>query len=176
MIIKEALFEEHSKAQAIKIAKYAMLSRKNMRELMDCFSAGEYRIAQRAAYSVLWVVILKPTALKPFIGEIVGLIERKDVHVAVVRNSVRVLETIDIPEEFHGIVMNACFNFLEKPTTPIATKAFSMTTLFKLSKIYPDILPELVLIIEEGWDNETPAFRSRGRKILEYTKALKLKP
>lgn len=175
MIIKESLFEEHSKVQAIKIAKYAILSRKNMRELMDCFSSGEYRIAQRAAYSVLWVDKLKPNALKPFIGEIVELLERKDVHVSVIRNSVRILETIDIPEEHHGEVVNACFNFLENPKTPIAVKAFSMTTLFNLTKVYPDILHELILVIEEGWDNETPAFRSRGRKILEYAKALKLK-
>ena len=168
MIIQQALFEEHSKEQAIRIAKYAIESECNMRELMDCFSHGECRIAQRAAYSVLWVVKLNADAIKPFIGEIVSLIERKDVHVAVIRNSIRVLETVTIPEEYHGVVMNACFKYLENPKTPIAVKAFSMTTLFNLAKVYPDILHELKLIIEEGWDNETPAFKSRGRQILKY--------
>jgi len=175
MIIQEALFEEHSKEQAIRIAKFAMESDRHIRELMNCFSHGEYRIAQRAAYSVLWIVKLNPDAIKPYIAEIVSLIERKDVHVAVIRNSVRVLETVEIPEEFHGTVMNACFKYLENPLAPIAVKAFSMTTLFNLAKIYPDILHELKLIIEEGWDNETPAFRSRGRKILKYIEANKNK-
>ena len=173
MNIQEALFDEHSKEQAIRIAKYAMESDKNMRELMDCFSHGEYRIAQRAAYSILWLLKLNPNAIKPYIGEIVSLIERKDVHVAVIRNSIRVLETLDIPEEFHGVVMNACFNYLQNPKAPIAVKAFSMTTLFNLAKIYPDILHELKLIIEEGWDNETPAFKSRGRQILKYIERIK---
>jgi hypothetical protein len=38
--------------------------------------------------------------------------------------------------------------------------------LFRLSKTYPEIRAELKLIIEDHWDNETIAFRSRGKKIL----------
>ena len=173
MNIQQALFKEHSKEQAIRIAKCAIESESNMRELMDCFSHGEYRIAQRASYSVLWVVKLNPDTIKPFIREIINLIEKKDVHVAVIRNSIRVLETVYIPEEFHGTVMNACFNYLENPKSPIAVKAFSMTTLFNLAKVYPDILQELKQIIEEGWDNETPAFKSRGKQILKYIECQK---
>ena len=82
-----------------------------------------------------------------------------------IRNSIRVLEAIDIPEKFHGDVMNVCFQFIETPATPIAIKAFSLTTLFNLSKTYPEIKLELKLIIEERRDTETAAFKSRGRKI-----------
>lgn len=87
-------------------------------------------------------------------------------HDAVIRNSVRVLQDIELPEQFHGEVMNVCFQFLEQPATPVAIKAFSLTTLFNLSKKYPEIKPELKLIIEERWEHETAAFHSRGRKIL----------
>jgi len=37
MIIREALFEEHSRNQAIKVAHFACRSPKNFKELMDCF-------------------------------------------------------------------------------------------------------------------------------------------
>ncbi|MBS1670911.1 MAG: hypothetical protein JST94_05595 [Bacteroidetes bacterium] len=62
--------------------------------------------------------------------------------------------------------MNACFNFIETPATPVAIKAFSLTILQKLSLQYPEIKQELKLIIEERWEHETAAFKSRARKIL----------
>jgi hypothetical protein len=106
----------------------------------------------------------------PYIKKVVSQLERKDVHPSVIRHTVNILQSIDIPEEFHGEVMNACFSFIETPSTAIAIKAFSLTTLYNLSKIYPEIRSELKLIIEERWDTETAAFRSRGRKILTSLK------
>ena len=150
----------------MKIANYACLSKKNFKELMQCFLDEDNRIAQRAAWSVSWAARKKPEMITPFIKILVTQLNRKDVHPAIIRNSVRVLEAVDIPEELHGEVMNACFNFIEDPATPIAIKAFSLTTLFNLSKYYPEIRHEIKLIIEERWDTETAAFKSRGRKIL----------
>jgi hypothetical protein len=75
---------------------------------------------------------------------------RTDVHDAVIRKSVRALQEIEIPESLHGDVMNACFGFIEKPSVPIATKAFSLTTLFNLSNYYPEIKGELKLVIENN--------------------------
>jgi len=66
--------------------------------------------------------------------------------------------------------MNACFRFIETPSTPVAIKAFSLTTLFNLTKIYSEIKTELKMIIENNMDNETAAFKSRGKKILKALK------
>ncbi len=55
-------------------------------------------------------------------------------HDAVIRNSVRILQQIEIPESLHGELMNSCFQLLEEPLTPVAIKAFSITTLFYLGK------------------------------------------
>jgi hypothetical protein len=164
--IRDEILKEHSKTQALKIAGYACSSKKNFKELMQCFLANEYRLAQRAAWSVSWAAQKKPEMIAPYIKDLVAQLERKDVHPAVIRNSVRLFEQLDIPETFHGEVMNACFGFIENPATPVAIKAFSLTTLFNLSKQYPEIKSELKLIIEERWDTETAAFRSRGKKIL----------
>ena len=93
-------------------------------------------------------------------------LQRKDVHDSVTRNSIRMLKQLDTPEIFHGEVMNACFRFIKTPAGPAAIKVLSLTTLFNLSKQYPDIKPELKLIIEQRWNTETAAFKSRGKKIL----------
>jgi len=167
MNLREEIMREHSKEHALQVANYACSSPKHFAELINCFLDKEYRVAQRAAWSVSWAARKNPKMVMPHIGKLVAQLQRTDVHDAVIRNSVRVLEAIDIPEEYHGNVMNACFEFIEKTSTPAAIKAFSLTTLFRLSKYYPEIKPELKLIIEDRWDNESPAFKSRGRKILK---------
>lgn len=167
MNIREEILKEHSKEQALKIATYACASQKNFKELMKCFMSDEYRLAQRAAWSVSWAARKQPEMIRPYIKDLVSQMQRTDIHPAVVRNSVRVLEQIEIPEKFHGEVMNTCFGFVEDPSTPIAIKAFSLTTLFNLSHQYPEIRQELKLIIEERWETETAAFRARGKRILK---------
>lgn len=166
MVLREEILKEHSKAHALSIANYACQSKTNFKELMRCFLDDEYRLAQRAAWGVCFAAKMKPEMIYPHIKDLVSVLHKKNVHDAVIRNSVRVLQEIEIPEQYHGEVMDACFQFLEKPMTPVAIKAFSLTTLFKLSKTYPEIKPELKLIINDRLDYETAAFKSRAKKIL----------
>ncbi len=175
MNIKEELFAEHSKQQAVTVAKYACELKENMQQLIDCLLSPDTIIAQRAAWSIGWSVRIDRNSLLPFLPLLIPLMERKDVHDAIIRNIMLVLESIDIPEEYHGFVMNGCFNFIENPATPPAIKAYSMTTVYNLSKYYPEILQELKTIIENNWDNESPAFKSRGKKILKSIKRNQLK-
>jgi len=168
MNIRKALLEDkiQSRKKALSTTEYACSSNNRFKELMQCFLANEYRLAQRAAWSVSWAARKKPELIKPYIKDLVAQLNRTDVHNAVIRNSVRVLEEIEIPESMHGDVMNACFGFIEKPSVPLAIKVFSLATLFNLSKYYPEIKGELKLIIENNWNNESAAFKSRGKKIL----------
>ena len=166
MNLREEILREYSKAHALTVANYACSSKKNFTALMNCFLDEDYRLAQRAAWSVSWAARQKPEMIKPHVKALVTVLHKKEVHPAVIRNSVRVLQEIQIPESFRGEVMDACFRFLESNETPVAIKAFSLNTLFNLSKIYPEIKPELSLIIEERWPHETAAFHSRARKIL----------
>ena len=167
MNLREEILKEHSKPHALAIANYACQSKKNFSELMHCFLDEEYRLAQRAAWSVSWAAKQKPSMVYPHIKDLVSVLYKEKVHDAVIRNSVRVLQEIEIPEKFHGEVMDACFQFIESHTMPVAIKAFALTTLFNLSKKYPEIKPELKLIINDRLDYETAAFKSRAKKILQ---------
>lgn len=167
MNITEELEREHSRAQALKIATYACASKKNFRELMRCFMSDDYRLAQRAAWSVSWAARNNPPVIDPYIQELVSQMQRVDMHPAVVRNAVRIFEDITVPEAFQGEVMHVCFSFVENPVTAAAVKASALTVLFNLSRTYPEIIPELSLLINERWDTEGFAFRARGRQILK---------
>lgn len=166
MNIREELLKEHSLANSKRIAKYACAALQNLKELMDCFLSPEYRVAQRAAWAVRHVAKKNPELIQPYLKDLVAQLVRKDVHSAIIRNAVGILQDIEIPEKFHADVMNACFAFVEDPAMPVAIKAFSLTILNNLSKYYPEIKHELKLLIEARMDFETAAFTSRSKKIL----------
>ncbi len=167
MDIREALLEEHSKSQCDKIVRYIGTDKKKFAELMRAFFGNEYRLTQRAAWPLSYSVDRHPAMITPYLGKLINMLEQRDVHNAVTRNIVRLLQSVTIPSKYHGQIMTACFRFISDINTPVAVKAFSLTLLDNLSKDYPEIIPELKLIIEDRWNDETPAFKSRARKILQ---------
>ena len=164
----EILLEKvYCKKHALKVTAYACSSANNFKQLMQFFTDTDYRLAQRAAWSVCWAAIKKPSLVTPYLPLLVEQLKRKDVPIAVIRNSIRILQQVEIPEPLHGDVINICFDLISAVQTPAAIKAFSLTTLYNLSLVYPEIQQELTTIIEDRLDTETAAFQSRGKKILK---------
>jgi len=166
MDILVVLKKEHSKKQTDRIVNYIGGDKDRFATLIELFFAGEYRITQRAAWPMSYCVRAHPELIGPYFKRLLDNLERKDIHVAVVRNTVRLLQDVTIPKKHQGRVMNICFDFVQAPETPIAVKAFALTILSNLAADYPDIRGELKLIIEEQWEHATPAFRSRAKKVL----------
>jgi hypothetical protein len=167
MDLLKLLRAEHSKKQTDRIVAYIGDDKQRFAALINLFFQGEYRITQRAAWPLSYCVRRYPELIAPYYRELLDNLGRKDIHVAVIRNTVRLLQDVSIPKRWHGRVMSICFDFVSDPETPIAVKAFALTILSNLSRDYPEIRVELKLIIEEQWERATPAFRSRARKILK---------
>ncbi|SKB95406.1 hypothetical protein [Dyadobacter psychrophilus] len=169
MNIRSALLADpmQSKRRASEVAAYACLDSAHFDELMDCFLSDNFRLAQRAAYSVSIAGSERPDLIEPHIGSLVDQLKRKDIHDAVIRNSARILQEVEVPEELHGRLMDVCFDFIQNRQIAIAIRAFSLTILYNFSRIYPEIKKELRIIIEEALEYEKPAFVSRGKKILK---------
>jgi hypothetical protein len=74
---------------------------------------------------------------------------------------------VQIPEIYRGEVMNICFNYLASPLEPVAVKAFSLTVLGNLAKYYPEIVPEIKLLIESQLSGQTAGFKSSAKKFLQ---------
>lgn len=131
------------------------------------FLNDEYRVVQRAAWPLSYIAMKYPGLMKNNFGKLIRNLRKPGLPVAVKRNTVRLLQNLSIPKQFHGEIMSRCFEYLDASGESVAVKVFSMTILASLSKIYPEIKPELKLTIEKQWENETVAFRSRARKILK---------
>jgi hypothetical protein len=167
MDLLSMLAKEHTKTQTDKIVQYVGNDKERFAVLMQLFLKGEYRITQRAAWPLSYCVRQYPELIAPYYKSILDNLKKGNLHVAIIRNTMRMLQDVSIPKKFQGRVMSICFDYIQSPETPIAVKAFSLTVLQNLSRDYPEILPEVKLIIEEQWDQSTPAFRSRAKRILK---------
>jgi hypothetical protein len=167
MNLRETLLAEHSKAQKIKIVNWIGNNQQRFDELFSLFLSDEYRVVQRAAWPLSFAVIAYPQLIKKHFSKLLKNLDKPNIHDAVKRNTVRLLQDIDMPEKHHGTILNRCFEYINSPLEKVAIKAFSLTILQKLCRQYPDIKQELITIIESQWPYETAAFKSRARKLLK---------
>jgi len=166
MNIKDEILKEHSKAQCNKIVKWVGHSQQRFDELFHLFLTGEYRVTQRAAWPISYCVEMHPAFIKKNFTKLISNLQRPNRHNAVKRNTVRLLQYVDIPKKLQGRVMDICFGYVASPEEAVAVKAFSLTVLGNLAKLYPDIIPEIKLLIEEQLPNQTAAFKSRAKHFL----------
>ena len=167
MNLRTEILKEHSKAQCNKIVQWVGYDQKRFDELFHLFLNDEYRVVQRAAWPVSYCVIAHPSFIDNHWNKLIKNLQKPDLHNAVKRNSIRLMQDIEIPKKYHGEIMNICFIYLESPTEALAVKAFSMTVLGNLAQKYPEIIPELKLLIEDQFPHQTAGFKSRAKKILK---------
>src|SRR5450432_171027 len=102
MNLEEALLKEHSKKQCDKIVHFIGSSKERFAELMKLFFAGEYRVTQRAAWPMSYCVRNHPQLIQPYFKKLLGNLEKNDLHDALKRNTVRLLQDVEIPKKHHG--------------------------------------------------------------------------
>ena len=169
MNLEKELLKSQSLTQCHRIVKYIGDRESRFEELVKLFLKGDYRITQHAAWPLSYCVRNYPVLAKPYFKKFIDQLSDAKSHPAARRNIVRLLQFVEIPKKYHGRLMDDCFQFINSSDEAIAVKAFSLTILKNLSAKYPEILPELKSIIVARWEYETPAFRSRAKKILKYT-------
>jgi hypothetical protein len=167
MKLREQLLKEHSRANCDKIVHWVGDQQPRFDELFKLFVSDEYRVVQHAAWPLSYCVIQHPQLIKKHFTKLISNLSKPGIHDAVKRNTLRLLQEIDIPKKYHGALMNACFKYISVPGEAAAIKAFSLTVLENLSKQYPEIIPEIKLLIAENYERETAAFRSRANRFLK---------
>ena len=165
MDIRKAICKEHTKDQAQMIADYAINNPESLNELMECFFDDHFRICQRAAWPVGIIGQQHAHVLMPFLSEMVRNLDNPK-HDAVIRNTIRTLQYVDIPEDLQGEVYEKCFIYLIGHKYPTAIKAFSSTVLVNIAMELPELKEELIIAIEEQIPFTTVGFVNRAKKLL----------
>ena len=167
MDIKAILVQGHTQSNTLKVVDYVGVNKSNFKKLITIYLEGPYRITQRAAWPLSVCVERHPSLIYPHLTQILNFLKKDNIHVAVKRNTVRLLQYIEIPKRLHSKVTNICLNFLLDRKEAIAVRVFSMTVLNNLSRIYPDLKNELKLIIEDELPYASAGFLSRAKHVLK---------
>lgn len=165
MPLKEEILEDLSKQYVVYLANKIGANQEKFDELMGLFLDDDLQISQRAAWILSHCFDENPWLIEKHLKVMVENL-KKPVNVAVKRNTVRVLQHVDIPEDLLGEMAEICFGFLNSGKETIAVKANSMTILYNIVKKYPELKDELKLSIEDQMPYESTGFKARGRKIL----------
>lgn len=166
MPLEDKILSEHSKTNCDEIVKWIGHNQSRFDELVTLFLGDDAIIVQRSGWPLSYATIANPQLVTKHLGKLLKNLQQPKLHDAVKRNTIKLLEVVKIPEKHQGEVMNICFDYIISPTEKPAIKAFSLTVLENLSKEYPAIKPELKTIIEDRWEYESAAFKSRAKKIL----------
>ncbi len=149
-----------------KLANYVSDNPDKFPELMEYFFSEDYRIAQRASNAVNMCVEKDNALIEPYISRIIENL-KSPAHDAVKRNSIRLFQFIDLPEEYCGDVADICFSYLDSEKEAIAVRAFSMTVLYNIAMKYPAIKDELKMMIEDHLPYGSAGIKARGKNILK---------
>jgi len=174
MDLRAEILKAHSKKQAIKIADYVSDNTNLFKALVNLYLCGPYRITQRCAWPINICVERHPKLLSPHLKGILHQLTRLEIHDAAKRNTLRMLQFVSIPKQFHAKVIDLCFAFLQSKEEPVAVKVFSMSVLFKVVQDKPELLRELAIILEDQLPYSSAGYRSRATKILKATPTLTL--
>ncbi|MBS1809227.1 MAG: hypothetical protein JST84_13775 [Acidobacteria bacterium] len=166
MDIRQALMAEHSKRQTAAIVEYIGNDADRFAELMKLFFAGDYRLTQRAAWSMNYCAERHSQLIQPYLPRLLKLLQRDDQHDAIKRNIARLLQYIDVPKKLHAQVYSLCVELVDNPQEPAATRVFAMTAAARIAKKHPDLWSELQLIVASHLPHATAAFQSRAKTIL----------
>lgn len=162
--LKDQLSGEYSRAQMLDIVDYVGQHEEHFEELMALFTKGPPKITQRAAWPLSYCVEKHPGIAKKYLPTFLHQLEIPT-HNAVTRNTLRLLQFMEITGKEAGKAMSLCFDLLIRPKEPVANKAFAMTILGNMSQHYPEIKNELLICIEDQIPNASPGFLARAKKV-----------
>jgi hypothetical protein len=166
MNLKREILKEHSKRHTLKIANSIGNSNEKFSELIDIFFNGSYILSQRSSWIISHCADSRPELIKPYLDKMISRLG-KPCHDAVIRNTLRIFQTAQIPEKSCGNLADYCFKILSSQEQPVAIRTFAMTVLYRITEKYPELKNELRILIQDQMPYSSPAFTSRGKKILK---------
>jgi hypothetical protein len=167
--IKKEILSSNFKEQAAYISQYIIENPDHFSTLMDLFFSSDTFTCQRSSWVMAHCIDKEISLIEPYLHKMVKNLS-KPVSDATKRNTVRMLEKVEIPEPLWEDCLNHCFGYLESNEEPIAVKVFSMTVLYNLSLKIPEIKNELIMLIEDMLPYGSAGLKSRGKKILNLLK------
>jgi len=123
-------------------------------------------IRNRASWVLSYIACDYPPLLAKHWTHFVKVLIHSSTPSPIIRNLVRFMQEVKIPEKHQGIIINRCFELVNNPQQDIAIRAFALTVIANHLQAYPEIAGELKLSIEELLPYASAGLKNRAGKIL----------
>lgn len=170
MNLETEIVKTHNKRNRDKIVAYIGNDPGKFAQLVEIFLMGPDCVTQVSSWPLSYCVEKYPSLLKPNWKKILAFASKPDMHDAVKRNTMRMIQFAQIPKIHQGITTNLGFKFLADTREPAAIRVFAMSVLANLANEIPELKNELIPLIEQQLPYSSAAFISRGRKVLKNLK------
>ncbi|MFZ1658327.1 MAG: hypothetical protein WAT61_05895 [Flavobacteriales bacterium] len=161
-----ALLADRSKVNIQRIADHIGGDAKRFAQLMELVLHGAPRVSQLASWPMSIACEGHPALGARWAKRMLEMLEQP-LHQTTHRNVIRAMQFCQLPKALHGTITQRMFAIVQDPRQPIASRASSITVAMRMATRYPDLAPELSLILEDALrTGPGPAVTSRARKAL----------
>lgn len=167
MNLRDEILKDHSKRQVLKIAAWIGNDEDRFRQFLQIFLNDDYRVVQRISWVLSLIAEEHPKLVEKYISKIIKKLSEKNIHVAVKRNVIRVLQFLKIPSKHYAEVFNHCINYISDPNETVAVRCFAMTVAAKIADKFPELKHELAETINISFKTSTPGIKARAKLILK---------
>ena len=130
------------------------------------FLTGEdTRLARTAAEVLRLMSDRDKSVAQPHIDELIETLAKPN-HDAIKRSIFRLFQFLKFNDDQAGLVVELAFEHLQDRGNPIAVRVFAMTTVYNITKVYPELYDELVAVISTNLSEESTGFQNRAMKII----------
>jgi len=123
------------------------------------------KLAWRSAYVIDLIHDVNPTIVEPYLENIANEVVKLN-NQSIKRHYLRILTQHDISDLASGLLVDACFKWLTEEETPIAVKAHCMSILHNLCQTFPEMKPELKMVLENLLPYGSKGEVNRAKRIL----------
>ncbi len=164
--IKEHIQQRASKNETVAFTKYIIERPYLIEELYKLIFQYNIKEQWKAAWLFEHIYLEDKRLINPYLKNMIQQFPNLESD-GVKRHFSKILAYSEINHLLDGCFINTCFDWILSEKIPVAVKANCMHILYNATKIYPELKPELKIVIEEQFNNNSAGFKSRARKILK---------
>jgi hypothetical protein len=123
--------------------------KKAIKELTKLVLGDDLTLSMRASWALVHVSYKNPKIIYSELPALVKFLKGENQHTGAIRNVLNLLNELDIPEKHCSEIFDLCMKFTKNATLPHAVRAFAITILGQICQRYPELKPEVELVLNE---------------------------
>lgn len=164
-LVEEKVLQSRMKDSWVQLADEALENPEFIPVLFSFLKQGTTRVARTSAEIIRYITDKDKEAATPFIDDLIEVV-KTPCHDSIKRCVFRIFQNATFTEDQMGKILDVAFPCLEDRKNPIAVRVFAMTTIYQITKTYPELFDELVAIVSANLNQESTGFQNRAQKII----------